>query len=108
LQNGLAFPLPSQYHAHKALLLKQKMPAIELDRTDVRILDVLQQEGRLSNQEIAERVALSPSPCLRRIKRLERMASFAATSRCSIRSSWDSLAGLCQCQARETRQDADG
>jgi Lrp/AsnC family leucine-responsive transcriptional regulator len=51
--------------------LKQKMPAIELDRTDVRILDVLQHEGRLSNQEIAERVALSPSPCLRRIKRLE-------------------------------------
>jgi Lrp/AsnC family transcriptional regulator, leucine-responsive regulatory protein len=34
-------------------------------------IDVLQREGRLSNQEIAERVALSPSPCLRRIKRLE-------------------------------------
>jgi Lrp/AsnC family leucine-responsive transcriptional regulator len=51
--------------------MRQKMPEIELDRTDVRILDVLQHEGRLSNQEIAERVALSPSPCLRRIKRLE-------------------------------------
>jgi len=47
------------------------MPANDLDRTDLRILDVLQQHGRLSNQEIAERVALSPSPCLRRIRRLE-------------------------------------
>lgn len=47
------------------------MPEIELDRTDLRILDVLQQQGRLSNQEIAERVSLSPSPCLRRIRRLE-------------------------------------
>jgi Lrp/AsnC family leucine-responsive transcriptional regulator len=47
------------------------MAEIALDRTDVRILDVLQSEGRLTNQEVAERVALSPSPCLRRIKRLE-------------------------------------
>jgi Lrp/AsnC family leucine-responsive transcriptional regulator len=42
-----------------------------LDRIDLRILAILQAHGRLSNQEIAERVALSPSPCLRRIKRLE-------------------------------------
>jgi len=47
------------------------MAEFVLDRTDVRILDVLQSEGRLTNQEVAERVALSPSPCLRRIKRLE-------------------------------------
>ena len=43
-----------------------------LDRIDVKILDVLQQDGRLPNQELAERVGLSPSPCLRRLKRLER------------------------------------
>lgn len=43
-----------------------------LDRIDVRILDALQQNGRLSNQELAERVGLSASPCLRRVKRLER------------------------------------
>ena len=49
------------------------MNDIHLDRTDVRILDVLQQHGRLSNQEIAERVSLSPSPCLRRIRRLEEL-----------------------------------
>jgi len=47
------------------------MPGIELDRVDLRILDILQKEGRLANQDIAERVSLSPSPCLRRIKRLE-------------------------------------
>lgn len=41
------------------------------DRTDWRILELLQQDGKLSNQEIAERVSLSPSPCLRRIRRLE-------------------------------------
>ena len=47
------------------------MDKIVLDKTDRRILDVLQQDGRLSNQDVAERVSLSPSPCLRRIKRLE-------------------------------------
>ena len=47
------------------------MPTISLDRTDRKILEILQKEGRLSNLELAERVALSPSPCLRRLKRLE-------------------------------------
>lgn len=47
------------------------MPAYEMDRTDRRILDLLQRDAKLSNQEIAERVNLSPSPCLRRIRRLE-------------------------------------
>ncbi|SDD89725.1 Lrp/AsnC family transcriptional regulator [Belnapia rosea] len=44
---------------------------MELDRTDRRILAALQEEGRLTNVELAERIALSPSPCLRRVKRLE-------------------------------------
>jgi len=43
-----------------------------LDATDRRILDELQSDGRLSNQELAERVSLSPSPCLRRVRALER------------------------------------
>ncbi|QBQ96425.1 Lrp/AsnC family transcriptional regulator [Paraburkholderia pallida] len=47
------------------------MASIELDAIDRRILAILQENGRLSNQEIAERVNLSPSPCLRRIRRLE-------------------------------------
>ena len=44
---------------------------MDLDRTDRRILAALQGEGRLTNVELAKRVALSPSPCLRRVKRLE-------------------------------------
>jgi Lrp/AsnC family leucine-responsive transcriptional regulator len=47
------------------------MADIEMDAIDRRILAILQENGRLSNQEIAERVNLSPSPCLRRIRRLE-------------------------------------
>jgi len=47
------------------------MAQAELDAIDRRILAILQENGRLSNQEIAERVNLSPSPCLRRIRRLE-------------------------------------
>lgn len=42
-----------------------------LDRHDLKILDVLQREGRISNLELAERVNLSPSPCLRRVRALE-------------------------------------
>ncbi len=44
---------------------------MKLDRYDRRILEVLQKEGRISNQELAERIGLSPSPCLRRVRALE-------------------------------------
>lgn len=46
-------------------------PGAELDRLDRRILSLLQKDGRLSNVALAEMVGLSPSPCLRRVKRLE-------------------------------------
>ena len=42
-----------------------------LDRFDRRILEVLQADGRISNQALAEAVNLSPSPCLRRVRALE-------------------------------------
>ncbi len=42
-----------------------------LSRTDRRILETLQAEGQLSNVDLAARVGLSPSPCLRRVKALE-------------------------------------
>ena len=48
------------------------MARVDLDRTDLQILDALQQDGRLTNADLAERVHLSPSACLRRIQRLER------------------------------------
>ena len=43
----------------------------ELDRIDQRILEELQRDAGLTNHELAERVGLSPSPCLRRVKALE-------------------------------------
>ncbi|QCP49169.1 Lrp/AsnC family transcriptional regulator [Trinickia violacea] len=42
-----------------------------LDRTDIRILRQLESDGRISNQDLANAVALSPSACLRRVKLLE-------------------------------------
>ena len=45
--------------------------AFALDRIDRRILAALQTEGRLTNQALSERVALSPSACLARVRRLE-------------------------------------
>ena len=43
-----------------------------MDRLDRAILRQLQDDGRLTNVELAERVRLSPSPCLRRVRALER------------------------------------
>ena len=45
---------------------------MKLDAIDRRILAALQRDGRLTNVELAEAVGLSPSPCLRRVKMLER------------------------------------
>lgn len=44
---------------------------MELDRYDRSLLEVLQHEGRISNQELADRIGLSASPCLRRVRALE-------------------------------------
>lgn len=44
---------------------------LSLDRIDLQILNALQDDARLSNVELADRVGLSPSPCARRVKLLE-------------------------------------
>ena len=44
----------------------------ELDRIDLNILRILQDEGRISYVELGERVGLSTTPCMERVKRLER------------------------------------
>jgi Lrp/AsnC family leucine-responsive transcriptional regulator len=44
----------------------------ELDRTDKRILDILQRNGRISVTDLAEQVGLSATPCAERIRRMER------------------------------------
>ena len=43
-----------------------------LDRIDLKILAALQEDARMTNQALAETVGLSPSPCLQRVKRLEK------------------------------------
>ena len=48
------------------------MPKSDLDEIDRKILMVLQSDGRISLSDLSEKVNLSPSPCLRRIRRLER------------------------------------
>lgn len=47
------------------------MPNSTLDSFDLRILETLQSDGRLSNVELADRIGLSPTPCLRRVRALE-------------------------------------
>lgn len=57
------------------------MPEKSLDRTDLRMIALLQREGRITNADLAARVKLSPSACLRRLQRLERdgvIAGYAA------------------------------
>jgi Lrp/AsnC family leucine-responsive transcriptional regulator len=74
LEPGHVVPNLPRYEQLPAILrpyivLEEKnMP---LDRVDRRLLEVLQRDGRVSNVALAERVHLSPSPCLRRLKALE-------------------------------------
>lgn len=44
---------------------------MQFDHYDKQILNVLQAQGRITNQELADEISLSPSPCLRRVKQLE-------------------------------------
>lgn len=43
-----------------------------LDKTDIKILSILQEEGRITNAELADRIGMSAPPCLRRVRALER------------------------------------
>ncbi|WP_348766386.1 Lrp/AsnC family transcriptional regulator [uncultured Salinisphaera sp.] len=51
--------------------MKNRSEYVELDRFDRQIVELLQADGRISNQALAEAVNLSPSPCLRRVRALE-------------------------------------
>lgn len=57
-----------------------KSANVELDAIDRRILRALQQDGRMTVQAIAEKVGLSASPCLRRIRQLEESGVISAYS----------------------------
>ena len=57
------------------------MKSAKLDKIDMRILQILQKDGRITNQNLAEQVNLSPSSCLQRVRRLEKadvIASYQA------------------------------
>ena len=47
------------------------VPKYKLDALDRRIIAELQDDARLTNVELAKKIGLSPSPCLRRVKRLQ-------------------------------------
>jgi len=47
------------------------MASVKLDRIDQNILQILQHQGRITNQKLADQVSLSPSSCLQRVRRLE-------------------------------------
>lgn len=49
-----------------------------VDGTDIKILNALQANARISNAELAELVNLSQTPCLRRLRKLEHMGSYSA------------------------------
>jgi len=52
--------------------MAEKSPMlVKIDKTDRRILEQVQSNGALTNQELADKVGLSPSPCLRRVRALE-------------------------------------
>lgn len=47
------------------------MSKIKLDRIDAQLLNAIQIDGKITNTELADKVGLSPSPCLRRVRALE-------------------------------------
>ena len=58
----------------------KKRPGKDLDRIDRNILNELQKDGRISNVELSKRVGLSPTPCLERVRRLERQGFIQGAS----------------------------
>lgn len=52
----------------------------EMDQKDRQIIRALQREGRITNQDLAEQVNLSPSPCLRRLRNLEKSGAIQGFS----------------------------
>jgi Lrp/AsnC family leucine-responsive transcriptional regulator len=64
IESEISFP-------EMVVFMKTRYARLDMDETDLKMLRILQDEGRLSNSELAERVSLSASPCWKRLKRLE-------------------------------------
>ena len=50
---------------------------MKFDAYDRRLLQILQKDGRISNQDLADQIGLSPSPCLRRVRALEKAGAIS-------------------------------
>lgn len=61
-----------QKEAEESVLRIQRSPVTALDKLDRHILDLLQRDGRMSMTDLAEQVGLTVTPCIERVKRLER------------------------------------
>lgn len=62
---------------------------VKIDKTDRKILEQVQNNGALTNQELADKVGLSPSPCLRRVRALEEAGVIVRPSLSWITRNWD-------------------
>lgn len=51
--------------------MTRKIGGLKLDRLDIKILAMLQGSGRITNLELANKVGLSATPCMQRVKRME-------------------------------------
>ena len=60
-----------RFACHNLQIMRNTPNSLQLDAIDRLILAELQSNGKLSNVELAQRVHLSPSACLRRVKQLE-------------------------------------
>jgi len=69
-ENKVNFTLNFRHLPHNSLAMSAS--ALDIDRLDLRILNVLQEDGRISNLRLAEAVALSPTAVLARVQRLTR------------------------------------
>jgi DNA-binding Lrp family transcriptional regulator len=70
-QNANLVQTPVPGFSARVIAMKKDEGSHKLDQIDLRILNRLQSDARITNQELADDVGLSPSPCLQRVKRME-------------------------------------
>jgi len=71
--NEFAFSFQNAYSLREEAIFSKEFRKVTLDRIDIAILETLQQDGRISNAALAEKVGLSQSACSRRLDNLEKL-----------------------------------
>ena len=83
------------------------MSTVKLDAIDLKILETLQREGRITKTALAERVNLSPTPCWERLKRLEKAGVIRGyRAEVSLKSLVPSTSVLTEITLKQHTQDA--